>query len=57
MEGSAGTIDPGGLIFRTQRRAHDLQVIGKVSSRVDVRIYLVSEVTGMSSLRNDRHPT
>ncbi len=43
----------GGLIFRTQRRAHDLQVIGKVSSRIDVRIYLVSEVTGMSSLRND----
>ncbi len=30
----------------------DLQVIGKVSCRVDVRIYLVSEVTGMSSLRN-----
>ncbi len=46
----------GGLIFRTRRRAHDLQVIGKVSSRVDVRIYLVSEVTGMSSLRNDTPP-
>ncbi len=25
-----------------------------MSSRVDVRIYLVSEVTGMSSLRNDK---
>ncbi len=30
-----------------------LQVICKVSSRVDVRICLVSEVTGMSSLSND----
>jgi len=25
----------GGLVFRTRRRAHDLQVIGKVSARVD----------------------
>ena len=30
-----------------------MQVIGKVSSRVDIRIYLVCEVTGMSSLRNN----
>jgi len=43
----------GGLIFRTQRKAHDLQVIGKVSSRVGIRIYLVCKVTGMSSLRNN----
>ena len=42
----------GESIFRTQRRAHDLQVIGKVSSRVEIRIYLVCEITGMSSLRN-----
>ncbi len=45
------------LIFRRSTRYYNLvwavQVIGKVSSRVDVRIYLVSEVTGMSSLRND----
>ena len=27
----------GGSIFRTRRRAHDLQVIGKVSSRVEIR--------------------
>ena len=47
----------GGLIFRTQRRADDLQVIGKVSSRVDNRIYLVCEVTGMSSLRTYIHTT
>ena len=46
----------GGLIFRTQRRAHDLQVIGKVSSRVDIRIYLVCKITGMSSLLNNRVP-
>jgi hypothetical protein len=26
----------GGFVFRTQRRADDLQVIGKVSSRVEV---------------------
>jgi hypothetical protein len=26
----------GGSVFRTRRRAHDLQVIGKVSSRVEV---------------------
>jgi hypothetical protein len=28
----------GGLVFQTRRRAHDLQVIGKVSSRVEIRI-------------------
>ena len=28
-------------------------MIGKVSSRVDIGIYLVCEVTGMSSLRNN----
>mgnify|MGYP006178570869 CR=1 FL=1 len=27
----------GGSVFRTRRRAHDLQVIGKVSSRVEIR--------------------
>jgi hypothetical protein len=28
----------GGSVFRTRRRAHDLQVIGKVSSRVEIKI-------------------
>jgi hypothetical protein len=28
----------GGSVVRTRRRAHDLQVIGKVSSRVEIRI-------------------
>ncbi len=28
----------GGSVFRTRRRAHDLQVIGKVSSRVEIRV-------------------
>jgi hypothetical protein len=47
----------GGSVFRTLRRAHNLQVIGKVSSRVDVRIYVSSKrVTGLSSLRKHRRP-
>ncbi len=46
----------GGLVVRTQRRAHDLQVIGKVSSRVEIRDLSSKQVTGMSSLRTHNLP-
>ncbi len=43
----------GGLVFQTRRRAHDLQVIGKVSSRVEIRMLSSKRVTGMSILRKN----
>ncbi len=43
----------GGSVLRTRRRAHDLQVIGKVSSRVEIRILSSKRVTGMSILRKN----
>ncbi len=45
----------GGSVFRTCRRAHDLQVIGKVSSRVEIRILSSKQVTSMSILRKNRY--
>ena len=35
MEGSAGTIDPRGIDLPNSEKGSYLQVIGKVSSRVD----------------------